>query len=68
VGSGETVKHYHEQDCVDYLFSLPFGYLVDAQKGAAQHRAEGDWKSQDQAIADLVETIIAFRLDQGMTS
>lgn len=56
------------QDSIDYLMSLPFSYLMGAHKGALICKADGEWSSADQEASDFVDTIIAFRLDQGLTS
>lgn len=56
-----------EQEAVELLLELPLAFLVDAQRGAAKCKAAGEWSSFDDEASDLVETIISFRIDEGIT-
>lgn len=56
------------QESVDYLMSLPFSYLMGAHKGALLCKADGEWSGADREASDFVDTIISFRIDQGLTS
>lgn len=55
------------QECVDYMLAQPLSYLVAAQKGALAQKATGEWSAYDEFATDLLETVIAFRLDEGLT-